>query len=212
MIAYFAVGISSPFGKLIFLFVMISFTVLQWRTDPFSNKASNQAEFILLCALPMVIVTQFDSFQVDSLDTTVEVVLSILILFPVPLFCFFWGRVLHKGFVGYSAAKELEENTLEDGVRREKGHSTSDMLPDDGDGAVTSTTLKDHDIHDKVPTESAMSTPDMHGVASRSMSGDGDGDGDRDTEGGADGVNGSDNTPKSVEIEMAGNDENSVSL
>ena len=45
VIAFFAVGSPAASAKLIFLFVMASFIVLQWRFDPFSSRETNQVCF-----------------------------------------------------------------------------------------------------------------------------------------------------------------------
>ena len=49
LVSWFAVGVSAVLAKLIFLFIMIGFTVIQWRTDPFSNPESNQVCYAVAC-------------------------------------------------------------------------------------------------------------------------------------------------------------------
>merc|ERR1719229_676592 len=111
---------------------MIGFTLLQWRTDPYSSDQSNQLEFILLCALPLVIISQFASFQTTALEGFIVAILSLLILLPIPLIFCYGINLLNKSYKGYKSTNDLEMalndatlNTTQNGVQHTE-HSTDD--------------------------------------------------------------------------------------
>jgi len=88
VIAYFAVGVpETTVYKLVFLFVMMAFVWIQWNTRPFLTAEANQLEFILLCLLPVVIMAP----NISGTDEA-SVILSILVLFPIPILLFFMWR------------------------------------------------------------------------------------------------------------------------
>lgn len=103
-------------------------------------------EFILLCALPVVITTQMPALQSDetTISTVVVTVLSVFVLIPLPLMMFYVSKVMLRGYNGWSAATETSTaEALENGRKRQVGgHSTSEVTEvcDDeeaGDGKQT---------------------------------------------------------------------------
>merc|ERR1712126_46688 len=91
-------------GKLVFLFVMMCFIGIQWKMSPFDSVIVNRAEFILLSAIPIMIMAQMPALEHLLF---VSVVRSFLVLLPVPLITWYCLRVItmaHKQWV-----KEREE-------------------------------------------------------------------------------------------------------
>jgi len=148
LISWFAVGVSAALAKLIFLFTMIAFTVCQWRSDPFASPQSNQMEFILLCALPLVITSQFATYQTDSLESFVVALVSLLILLPIPLVFCYGMNLLKEGYKGWSSTTKDLEMTLNEDTQNGAQHTTSNSTSDDiinfttspADGQETGTT------------------------------------------------------------------------
>ena len=83
IIALFAVGIPGVVYKLVFLVLMMVFIVIQWKVAPFVSTETNQAEFVLLCALPIVITAQILMMITDYMFPVF--VLSLAVLLPIPL-------------------------------------------------------------------------------------------------------------------------------
>jgi len=96
MISFFAVGVSAVLAKLGFMFVIAMFTWIQWRYQPFVSKEANHVEFTLLCSLPIMILTQMPAFQSEDVYVSVSVVISLLILLPIPLVLMFFGRMIGR--------------------------------------------------------------------------------------------------------------------
>ena len=94
IIAYFAVSATDLHWQLVFIVVVSIFVAIQWKLAPFVSAATNQAEYILLCALPIIIaakmlsVTTSYMFPADFLSVTV--------LLPIPVMTFFVVRVVTK--------------------------------------------------------------------------------------------------------------------
>lgn len=70
-------------------------------------------EFILLCALPVVITTQMPSLQTDDLNLAIVTALSLFILLPIPLVLLFGSKLMHNGWKGWSAATQSLRDTLD---------------------------------------------------------------------------------------------------
>ena len=77
--------------KLMFIAAMTVFVVIQWNVAPFSSPAANAVEFVLLCAVSTVIVSVIPSVAVFGFA---DVMLSVMVLLPVPLFLFYLGRLV----------------------------------------------------------------------------------------------------------------------
>ena len=79
-----------------------------------------QAEFILLTCIPIVIMTQMPALQAETgaIAIFLQVVLSIFILFPGPLVLFYFGRMLHKSMRGYNSRELKEDDELEREMER----------------------------------------------------------------------------------------------
>merc|ERR1712087_911548 len=155
-ISWFAVGVSAVLAKLVFLFIMIAFTVFQWRSDPFASPQTNQMEFILLCALPLVITSQFSSFQTDALESFIVAVVSLLILLPLPLILCYGMNLLKDGYKGWSSTtKELEMTLNEDtqnGAQHTTSHSSDDIINFDSPTNKETETAE----HERIGTDTAQ--------------------------------------------------------
>ena len=84
---------SSVQYKLALAAVIMLFVGIQVYLKPFNSTYSNQAEFILLCALPIVIMAQIPNVREYFFA---ELVVVILILLPVPLMAFFAYQTVKK--------------------------------------------------------------------------------------------------------------------
>eukprot|EP01083_Nonionella_stella_P008944 25907_1 len=89
LIALFAAFAHEIMIKLMFLFVMTCFTAAQHFYAPFLIHEANNMESVLLHCLIFVIMIQL--FDLDEMF--VSVLLSILIIFPVPLMLYFMVKV-----------------------------------------------------------------------------------------------------------------------
>ena len=102
--------------KLVFIAAMTVFVVIQWNVAPFSSPAANSVEFFLLCAVPTVIVAVMPSV-VDF--EFAEVMLSVMLLLPVPLLLFFVVRLVWSQWkewiadhVEHREAEEMAEHVI----------------------------------------------------------------------------------------------------
>ena len=107
VIAHFAVGSSEMIEQLVFIVVMMMFIGIQWKLTPFLSTETNQAEYVLLCGLPIVITAKILSvlteyaFPADFL--------SAMVLLPIPVMAFYVVRIVMKEHRRLqSEEKELE--------------------------------------------------------------------------------------------------------
>jgi len=182
IIACMAVSISAVISKMFFMCIMILFAVLQWQVEPFANHEGNHTEFILLCTLPLVIVTQMPSYTSDSsLETIVIIALSLFILLPIPMAMFYLVRVVHRGYDGWNRRTEMEVNTaMVNGDKREMGHSSSENETEDAENgmATTGADVLDQDtVHTESHQTSAMAELQaVSSVSAGAVSSEGTGD------------------------------------
>ena len=95
VIACLAVGGYDEKSKLLFLAVIMMFIYIQRRFHPFLSWETNEAEFVLLCCIPIVIAAQLLAEWTSAFDF-VAVVLSVMVLVPIPFIGFLVHRVLIK--------------------------------------------------------------------------------------------------------------------
>ena len=111
IIALFAVGIPGVVYKLVFLVLMTVFIGIQVYLTPFVSAKVNQAEFVLLCALPTVITAQ--SFMVLTDYSFPVIVLSFAVFLPIPLVMWFVGSVVWAEWKQWVADhKEFKDDIL----------------------------------------------------------------------------------------------------
>ena len=135
-VAFFAVGVSGDGYKLIFGLVMMMFIGLQWHLAPFLTPETNRAEFILLCAIPIVIMALMPS--VEELPVS-EYVMSMLVLLPIPLMAFFARKVVQAEweqwkFDHHAARRNSRVSGL---VGRAVTEMKNEGIADKGDAVVT---------------------------------------------------------------------------
>ena len=94
IIAYFAVGASEMIEQMVFIMVIMVFIGIQWKMTPFISSETNQAEFILLCGLPIVITAKILSVTTD--DAFPTAFLSAMVLLPVPVMILYAVRIVMK--------------------------------------------------------------------------------------------------------------------
>merc|ERR1719361_3029115 len=94
--------------KAIIIMFMMMFIWIQWTHRPFLDLETNQAEFILLAAFPVVIMI---SLLVDLIsDTAAAVLMSIMVLLPIPLTLLFISRMMQHKWMLYATDDELPED------------------------------------------------------------------------------------------------------
>lgn len=95
VIALFAVGLPNEATfQLIFMALILICIYIQWRVAPFVSTTTNHVELILLCALPLVIMAQSHSAQ--SITSFIPLLLSMMILMPIPLVAGFGAVVVWR--------------------------------------------------------------------------------------------------------------------
>ncbi len=92
-IAYFAVGVSGNSTELGFAVVLMAFVGVQVYLKPFASSHCNQAEFILLSALPIVVMSRMAAVRQYMFA---DLVVTVLVLLPIPLMALFVSRVVRK--------------------------------------------------------------------------------------------------------------------
>lgn len=128
---------------------------------PFSQ---NQGEFLLLLCLPIVIMTQLPTFQEDAVYVFVSVVLSLLILLPIPMTIFYVGRVMRRALSGWNV--KTSDDNLGDHQAPESQNSTDGDDTSGGSVANAGNGSADfieksrsdqmmYDLHKSVGTETA---------------------------------------------------------
>jgi len=113
VIAYFAVGVSGIIYKLVFLFLLMVFIWIQWHHRPFLTSEANQAEFLLLCCLPVVIMAQVLPSSSDMTDIG-AIIMSIMVLLPIPLISFFIYLVMNRVWNQYNTDHDQMMKTILD--------------------------------------------------------------------------------------------------
>ena len=143
IIAYFAVSATDLYWQLVFIVVMMVFIGIQWKLAPFASAETNQAEYILLCAFPIIIAAKMLSmttsymFPVDFL--------SVMVLLPIPVMAFFVVRVLLRD-------RELSTSKMES--EQEQFRSSGADIEMQGRSAIGNVVLSDSEMDSDVLTPS----------------------------------------------------------
>lgn len=87
--------------KLIFLAFLMVFIWIQWHHRPFLTSEANQAEFLLLCCLPVVIMAQVLPSSSDNAQIA-SIIMSVMVLVPIPLISFFVYRTMSRVWNQYN--------------------------------------------------------------------------------------------------------------
>ena len=158
---------SALLAKLAFLAVMVLFTTIQWRVDPFIDAQANRCEFILLICTPMVIMTQMPAFQEDEVEGYVNGVLSACILLPIPLLLFYCLTLIRWAMGGAEAAAELNRHLNGGDAPNDSGYDSgaTDAPPDRRPDFAA---MQSNSGYDEMPGTPSSLSPKSHSPKSHS--------------------------------------------
>eukprot|EP01083_Nonionella_stella_P062972 163702_1 len=94
IIAWYHALVEDMTLRLAFVSIIIFCMYLQHTYNPFVIEEANQVEFILLCCFLFIVLSQFPSITFQLNEWVISVVISILVILPIPLFVYYVVTVI----------------------------------------------------------------------------------------------------------------------